>query len=55
MEREIVTADGERKTVTGETITEFDGSVFVFPDDSHPREVLVGRSDYEKYEGARLA
>ena len=55
MEREIITADGERRTVEGDSITEFNGSVFVFPETATAVGVLTGEADYDKYEGATLA
>ncbi len=55
MEQEIVTADGDRITVTGDIITEFDGSVFVFPEDTDLVSVLTDDGTFDEYEGATLA
>lgn len=55
MEKEIITADGDRKMVEADIVTEFDGDVYAFPEDATAIELLVGAVDYDKYEGASLA
>lgn len=53
-EKTIILRDGTRKTVTGHVIHEFMGDVYVFTEETDAVSVLVGETDYEKYEGAKI-
>lgn len=56
MEQEtIILDDGSRKDVSGERITEYDGSVFVWEEWPDSIAEALTNAAYEEYEGARLA